>query len=144
MNFKGIFFILLSTLICQMVLAKSAEDLSGEWKAIDDRSGYAMVRVKIVKKNKNQYDGYVLEAFAIPNTHRTYNLNKAKGFHVLRNLVQDSNDPYLLKSAQIVDPVTHQRFYVQGKLNRNGNHMFLRHPSSEKHFGRKIAWVRIK
>lgn len=144
MNFKGIFFILLSSLICQTVLAKSVTDLSGEWKAIDDRSGYTMVRVKIVKKSKNQYDGYVVEAFAIPNTPKTYNLKKAKGYHVLRNLVQDTNDPYILKSAQIVDPVTRQRFYVQGKLNKGGNHMFLRHPSDEKKLGRKIAWVRIK
>ncbi|WOE42601.1 DUF2147 domain-containing protein [Acinetobacter chinensis] len=143
MKLKRMFNVVCMALISTAIYAKPALDLTGNWKVIDDKSGFTLVKVKISSNAHNQYNGHIIEAFNAPNL-PPQDLSALQGFHLLFDLKQDLNDPYKLLSGQVFDPAIQQRYNVNGKVSRNGNTMILRSPSDAEKASRKLSWVRIR
>lgn len=143
MKIKRIFSTGCIALISATLQAKPTLDLTGNWKVIDDKSGFTLVKVKISSNAANHYNGHIIEAFNPPNL-PTKDLSALKGFHLLFNLRQDSEDPNKLLSGQIFDPALQQRYNINGKVSRNGNTMILRSPSDSEKASRKLSWVRMR
>lgn len=143
MKLKGFLITLGLSLITTLSAAKSKIDLTGEWKVIDDMSGFTLVKVKISAKAAYHYNGHIIEAFSPPNQ-PTEDLSGMKGFHLLLDLKQDPNNPHNLVSGQVFDPDRQLRYNIKGKVNRNGNSMILRSPSDADKASRKLSWVRIR
>jgi len=143
MELKGIFSAGCIVLCSAALYAKPALDLTGNWKVIDDKSGFTLVKVKISKNSNTLYNGHIIEAFNAPNL-PTQDLSSLKGFHLLFDLKQDPNDPYKFISGQVFDPAAQQRYNINGKVSRNGNTLILRSPSDAEKASRKLSWVRIR
>ena len=134
---------LMTLAIAQSVFSSDATDLAGEWKVIDDKSGFTLVKVQITEPRPNLYQGHIVEAFNPPNL-PIQDLTKLKGFHLLKDLKQDTKDPHQLTSGFVTDPAINQEYNVKGKLSRRGNMMILRSPSDSDKASRKLSWVRIR
>ncbi|TCB82361.1 DUF2147 domain-containing protein [Acinetobacter sp. ANC 4173] len=143
MELKGIFSAGCIALISTALHAKPTLDLTGNWKVIDDKSGFTLVKVKISSNAEHQYNGHIITAFNPPNM-PAQDLSALKGFHLLFDLKQDPKDPYKLLSGQVFDPAIQQRYNVNGKVSRNGNTMILRSPSDAEKASRKLSWVRMR
>lgn len=143
MKLKWILCTLFTGLCGQMLYANDRTNLAGDWKVIDDKSGFTLVRVKITQTQPYMYQGHVLEAFNPPNQ-PAQDLSQIKGFHLLQNLKQDSRSPYKLLTGIVTDPSIKQRYEVNGKLSKKGNMMILRSPSDINKASRKLSWVRIR
>lgn len=134
---------LFTGLIAQGLYANDLTNLTGDWKVIDDKSGFTLVKVKITQPQPHTYQGHIVEAFNPPNQ-PVQDLSQLKGFHLLQGLKQDPKDPYKLNIGEVVDPAINQRYQVNGKLSRKGNTMILRSPSDSDKSSRKLSWIRIK
>lgn len=143
MELKGIFSAGCIVLYSAALYAKPALDLTGNWKVIDDKSGFTLVKVKISKNSNSLYNGHIIEAFNPPNL-PTKDLSALKGFHLLFDLKQDPKYPNKLLSGQIFDPAIQQRYNINGKVSRNGNTLILRSPSDAEKASRKLSWVRMR
>ena len=143
MELKGIFSAGCIVLCSAAIYAKPALDLTGNWKVIDDKSGFTLVKVKISKNSNSLYNGHIIEAFNPPNR-PAQDLSSLKGFHLLFDLKQDPKDPNKLLSGQVFDPAIQQRYNINGKVSRNGNTMILRSPSDAEKASRKLSWVRMR
>lgn len=143
MKLKGILYVLFTGLMAQGIYANDLTNLVGDWKVIDDKSGFTLVQVNITQQQPYTYQGHIVEAFNPPN-HPAQDLSKLKGFHLLHSLKQDAKDPYKLIIGEVVDPAINQRYKVNGKLSRKGNTMILRSPSDPNKASRKLSWVRIR
>ncbi|WP_353142865.1 DUF2147 domain-containing protein [Acinetobacter pragensis] len=130
-------------LFSMSLYAKPVYDLTGNWKVIDDKSGFTLVKVKISQNAQSLYNGHIIEAFNAPNS-PAQDLSALKNIHLLFDLKQDPKDPYKLLSGQVFDPVIKQRYQINGKVSRNGNTMILRSPSDAEKSSRKLSWVRIR
>ena len=56
-----------------------AQDLSGTWKTIDDKTGYARAEVQISKQKNGQYTGKIIKVHAIPNRPAISHCEKCSG-----------------------------------------------------------------
>ena len=140
---KRIFSGLITLAIAQSVFSSEATDLTGEWKVIDDKSGFTLVKVQITEPRPHLYQGHIVEAFNPPNQ-PAQDLSKMKGFHLLKDMKQDIKDPYQMTSGFVTDPVINQQYQIKGKLSKRGNMMILRSPSDSDKSSRKLSWVRIR
>lgn len=143
MMLKRIFGVLFTFAMTQTLIAGDATNLSGEWKVIDDKSGFTLVKVKITEPQPHLYQGHIIEAFNPPNQ-PVRDLSHLKGFHLLQGLKQDLKDPYKFTIGEVVDPAINQRYQVNGKLTKRGHMMILRSPSDSDKASRKLSWVRIR
>ena len=142
-NFLSLLAWLLSVMLSAPVYAAQPVSLVGKWKAIDDRSGFTLVSVKITQTQPYTYQGHIIEAFNLPQQPQA-DLEHLKGFHILQNIKQDADHPDILLSAQVVDPTTKQTYQTKGRVRRQGNVMMLRSPSDNERSSREISWVRIR
>jgi len=124
MMLKRIFGVLFTFAMTQTLIAGDATNLSGEWKVIDDKSGFTLVKVKITEPQPHLYQGHIIEAFNPPN--------------------QPVRDLSKLTIGEVVDPAINQRYQVNGKLTKRGHMMILRSPSDSDKASRKLSWVRIR
>ena len=140
---KRILCVLFTGIMVQGLYASDVTNLAGDWKVIDDKSGFTLVKVKITQQQANTYQGHIVEAFNLPNL-PAQDISPLKGFHLLHNLKQDPKDPYKLNAGEVIDPVINQRYQVNGKLSRKGSTMILRSPSDSDKASRKLSWIKMR
>lgn len=142
MTLKRIFSIYASAILCTALHADTRFDLTGNWKVIDDKSGFTLVEVKITQTSPRIYAGHIIKAFSPPNL-PDKDLSSMTGFQLLYDLKQDHQHLFTLSSGQVIDPILQQRYSIRGKLSPNGNTMILRNPSDAERQSRKLSWVRL-
>ncbi len=60
-------------------LQVQAADISGTWKTIDDKTGYARAEVKISRLKDGRYAGKIVKIHAIPNRPAISHCAKCEG-----------------------------------------------------------------
>ena len=149
MNQK-LFFSLFAFFI--LSLQVQAADISGTWKTIDDKTGYARAEVKISKLKDGRYAGKIVKIHAIPNRPAISHCAKCEGklknapllgLSILSGFEHSSEKANEYINGTIIDPLSGNIYQSKGQLNARGNVLTLRGYVGTTLLGRTVSWIRI-
>lgn len=133
-------------------LQVQAADISGTWKTIDDKTGYARAEVKISKLKDGRYAGKIVKIHAIPNRPAISHCAKCEGklknapllgLSILSGFEHSSEKANEYINGTIMDPLSGNIYQSKGQLNARGNVLTLRGYVGTTLLGRTVSWIRI-
>ena len=127
-----------------------AEDITGMWQSIDDKTGAPKALVEIRKEADNTYAGKVVKL--TPRAGYTpketcvdcpppYTNKPIIGLDVVTGL--KSTDGLNYTSGRILDPNTGKLYSMKAKLSSNGKRLHLRGYLGISALGRNQIWIRV-
>ena len=139
---SALFFSVLSSLAF-------AEDITGLWQTIDDKTGAPKGQVEIRKEANGTFVGKVSKI--TPRTGYTpkeicvdcpapYTNKPILGMDVLTGLKQGQGSNYV--NGRILDPNTGKIYSMKAKLSANGKRLHLRGYVGVSVLGRNQIWIR--
>ena len=139
---SALFFSVLSSLAF-------AEDITGLWQTIDDKTGAPKGQVEIRKEATGTFVGKVTKI--TPRTGYTpkeicvdcpapYTNKPILGMDVLTGLKQGQGSNYV--NGRILDPNTGKIYSMKAKLSANGKRLHLRGYVGVSVLGRNQIWIR--
>lgn len=139
---SALFFSVLSSLAF-------AEDITGLWQTIDDKTGAPKGQVEIRKEANGTFVGKVTKI--TPRTGYTpkeicvdcpapYTNKPILGMDVLTGLKQSQGSNYV--NGRILDPNTGKIYSMKAKLSANGKRLHLRGYVGVSVLGRNQIWIR--
>ena len=128
-----------------------AEDITGLWQSIDDKTGAPKALVEIRKEADNTYAGKVVKL--TPRAGYTpketcvdcpapYTNKPIIGLDVVTGL--KSTDGLNYTSGRILDPNTGKVYNMKAKLSSNGKRLTLRGYVGVSALGRTQTWIRAE
>jgi len=128
-----------------------AADVTGTWKTIDDKTGFAKSMVKIEKSTNGTYSGTVIkvlshtgytpEKFCVdcpePFTHKPI-----EGLNIMWGLVPDASQAGLYDGGKILDPLSGHLYRAKITLAPDGNTLNVRGYIGFSFIGRSQVWQR--
>lgn len=126
-----------------------AEDITGLWQTIDDKTGAPKGQVEIRKEANGTFVGKVIKI--TPRTGYTpkeicvdcpapYTNKPILGMDVLTGLKQGQGSNYV--NGRILDPNTGKIYSMKAKLSANGKRLHLRGYVGVSVLGRNQIWIR--
>ena len=110
-----------------------AQDITGTWRYIDDKTGEPKGLVKIEKQANGTYAGTALKATPRPgytakefctSCPAPYTEKPIIGMQVITGLKTDNNINYT--HGKIIDPVSGKLYSLKGKISPNGKKAILK------------------
>ena len=144
---------LMGMMLCAVQSFSYAAEITGTWKAIDDKTGYAHADVEISKLNDGTYQGKVIRIHAIPNRPAHTYCSKCKGalkdvpilgISVLSGLKPNPEKKNEFVNGSILDPLTGNVYKSKATLNSRGNVLTLRGYVGTPMLGRTVSWVKVE
>ena len=135
-------------LLCSSAIA---QDITGTWRYMDDKTGEAKGLVKIEQQADGTYAGTALKATPLAgytpkelcsNCPAPYTNKPIIGMQVITGL--KSSDQTNYTNGKIIDPVSGRIYQLKGKLNANGKKLFLRGYFGVSAVGRNQTWLRVE
>lgn len=128
-----------------------ANDITGIWQQIDDRSGTPKALIKISKDSEKIYTGKIVKITPRPgytprqicqNCPAPYTNAPILGLDVIRGLTS-AKQPNQFEGGQIIDPLTGKTYSVRAKLNPSGKRLTLRAFIGVSSLARSQTWIRL-
>ncbi|MCJ8160409.1 DUF2147 domain-containing protein [Acinetobacter zhairhuonensis] len=144
-TFFGAIFLALAT------TSTLAQDITGTWRYIDDKTGEPKALVKIEKQSNDTYAGTVLKLTPRPGytpkefcTHcpAPYTNKPIIGMQVISGL--KTHDRVNYSSGKIIDPVSGKIYSLKGRVSPNNKKLFLRGYFGVSAVGRSQTWLRVE
>ena len=135
-------------LLCSSAMA---QNITGTWRYMDDKTGEAKGLVKIEQQADGTYAGTALKATPragyIPkefctNCPAPYTNKPIIGMQVITGL--KTSDQVNYTDGRIIDPVSGKIYRLKGKLNSSGKKLFLRGYIGVSAVGRNQTWLRVE
>lgn len=128
-----------------------AEDITGLWQSIDDKTGAPKALVEIRKESNGTYAGKVVKI--TPRTGYTpketcvdcpapYTNKPIVGLDVVTGLKYSDGSNYT--HGRILDPNTGKIYSMKAKLSANGKRLHLRGYLGVSALGRNQIWIRAE
>ena len=126
-----------------------AQDLTGIWQQIDDKTGSPKALIEIQKDNNGSFSGKIKKitprAGYTPkekciNCPAPYTNQPLLGLDVLTGLKATGNNNYA--HGKILDPLSGNVYSTKAKLSPNGNRLTLRGYVGVSALGRSQTWIR--
>lgn len=126
-----------------------AQDLSGTWQQIDDKTGSPKAIIEIHKSSNNTFTGKVVKITPrlgyIPqekcvNCPSPYTDQPILGLEIFKNLKFEGENLYA--GGQILDPLSGKIYNLKGKQSTNGKRLLLRGYIGISAIGRTQTWIR--
>ncbi|QBQ16255.1 DUF2147 domain-containing protein [Acinetobacter haemolyticus] len=153
MKSMGIIFVYI--VLSNLFISKTwAQDITGMWKTIDDKSGYARAKVNIYKINDGSYEGKIEEVYPLPG-HATAFTDKCfrckgelqdaplKGMKILYGFKKNPNKVYEYSDGHIIDPMSGNVYKGRIKTNASVTRMNLRGYMGTSALGRTQVWMKV-
>lgn len=129
-----------------------AQDLSGTWQQIDDKTGSPKALIEIRKEANNTYAGKIVKVTPRPgytpqkscnNCPTPYTNQPILGMDVLTGLkhVPDTNN---YEKGRVIDPLAGKIYDAKVKLSANGKRLTLRGYVGISALGRSQTWLRAE
>jgi len=143
---------LISSLFLTMISSFTfAEDITGLWQSIDDKTGAPKGLVEIRKETNGTYTGKVVKI--TPRTGYTpketcvdcpapYTNKPIVGLDVVTGLKHSEGLNY--SNGRILDPNTGKIYSMKAKLSANGKRLHLRGYLGVSALGRNQIWIRAE
>ena len=127
-----------------------AEDISGIWQQIDDKTGAAKAIIKINKETNNTYTGKIVKVTPRPGYTPRATCNKCPapytndpilGMEIIKGLkhVEGTNN---YEKGRVIDPLAGKIYDAKVRLNANGKRLTLRGYMGVSALGRSQTWIR--
>lgn len=126
-----------------------AQDISGIWKNIDDKTGSSKAILEIRKEKNGTYTAQVVKITPRPgyNPKETcikcpapYTNQPILGMDILKGLKATSNGSYT--NGKIIDPLSGNIYSTKAKLSTNGKRLTLRGYIGVSALGRSQTWIK--
>lgn len=143
-----------TTVVSLIVLGFStvafAQDISGLWQSIDDKTGTPKGQVEIRKEANGTYSGKIIKITPrIGYTPKEYCVNcpapytdkPILGLDVVSGLKHQQGLNY--EGGKILDPNTGKLYSMRAKLSSNGKRLHIRGYLGVSALGRNQIWIRI-
>ncbi|WP_353142166.1 DUF2147 domain-containing protein [Acinetobacter pragensis] len=146
-NFK-LGLLLLSAVFSGSVLA---QDLTGTWQSIDDKTGSPKAIIEIQKENNGTYTGKIVKITPRPgytpqktcnDCPAPYKNQPILGMEILKGLKHvDGTSNY--EKGRVIDPLAGKVYDAKVKLNATGKRLTLRAYMGVSTLGRNQTWLRL-
>ena len=131
--------------------AALAQDISGTWQQIDDKTGSPKAVIEIRKESNNTYTGKIVKITPRPgytprercnNCPAPYTNQPILGMEILKGLKQ-VEDTSSYEKGRVIDPLSGKFYDAKMKLNSTGKRLSLRAYMGVSALGRNQTWLRI-
>ena len=128
-----------------------AQDISGTWQQIDDKTGAAKAIIKINKETNNTFTGKIIKVTPRPgytpretcnNCPAPYTNQPILGMEILKDLkhVSGTNN---YEKGRVIDPLAGKVYDAKIRLNATGKRLTLRAYMGISTLGRSQTWIRL-
>lgn len=126
-----------------------AQDISGLWRHIDDKTGSSKAVIQIHQEANASFTGKIIKVTPRPgytpkqtciNCPAPYTNKPILGLEVLKSLKLEGENQY--SGGKILDPLTGKIYSMKAKLSSNGNRLQLRGYVGISVLGRTQTWIR--
>ncbi|WP_445116671.1 DUF2147 domain-containing protein [Acinetobacter sp. WZC-1] len=126
-----------------------AEDISGTWKSIDDKTGSSKAIIEIRKESNGTFSGKITKVTPRPgytpketcvHCPAPYTNQPILGLDVITGLKSGKDNEY--SGGRILDPLTGKIYAMKAKLSANGKRLQLRGYIGVSALGRSQTWIR--
>ncbi|PJG43123.1 signal peptidase [Acinetobacter tandoii] len=131
--------------------AALAQDISGTWQQIDDKTGSPKAVIEIRKESNNTFTGKIVKITPRPgytprercnNCPAPYTNQPILGMEILKGLKQvEGTSSY--EKGRVIDPLSGKFYDAKMKLNASGKRLSLRAYIGVSALGRNQTWLRI-
>ena len=141
--------ILATLLLSTSSSAVFAEDITGTWKNIDDKTGSSKAILEIRQENNGTYTAQVVKVTPRPGytpkeicvkCPAPYTNQPILGMDVLKGLKHIEGPNYA--NGKIIDPLSGHIYSMKAKLSANGKRLTLRGYVGVSALGRSQTWIR--
>ncbi|OTG89886.1 DUF2147 domain-containing protein [Acinetobacter sp. ANC 3832] len=128
-----------------------AQDITGTWRYIDDKTGEPKGLVKIEQQPDGSFAGKVLRITPRPGytpkeictgCPAPYTNKQILGMQVITGLKTEDQTSYT--DGRILDPVAGKIYRLKGKLSPNGKKLYFRGYVGVSAMGRSQTWLRVE
>jgi len=129
--------------------AAFAQDISGTWKNIDDKTGSSKALIEIRQEANGSFTGRIIKVTPRPgytpketcvNCPAPYTNKPILGMDVLTGLKHTEGENYT--GGRIIDPLSGKIYSMKAKLSSNGKRLQLRGYVGVSALGRNQTWIR--
>ncbi|RZJ21385.1 MAG: DUF2147 domain-containing protein [Acinetobacter sp.] len=126
-----------------------AEDISGTWKNIDDKTGSSKAILEIRQESNGTYTAKIVKVTPRPgytpketcvNCPAPYTNKPILGMDVVKGLKPAGGSNFT--QGKIIDPLTGHVYSMKAKLSPNGKRLTLRGYIGVSALGRSQTWIR--
>ena len=128
-----------------------AQDLTGTWQQIDDKSGSPKAIIEISKESNGTYTGQIVKITPRPgytpqktcnNCPAPYTNQPTLGMDILKGLKHvEGTGNY--ERGRVIDPLAGKVYDAKMKLNASGKRLTLRAYMGVSALGRSQTWIRL-
>ena len=142
--------ILLAAITTGYMMNLWADDITGTWQQIDDKTGAAKAIIVISKEANNTYSGKIVKVTPRPdytprekcnNCPAPYTNQPILGMTILKGLKQVEGTKNYDK-GRIIDPLAGKIYDAKMRLNSTGKRLTLRASMGVSVLGRNQTWIR--
>jgi len=148
---KPLFIGLVVALTCSISSVALAADVTGSWRSIDDKTGFAKSIIRIEKTANGTYSGTIEKVL----THEGYTPKKIcvncpapftdkpiEGLNIIWGLVTTPSASGVYDQGKILDPLSGKIYRAKLTLGANGQTLNVRGYIGFSMFGRSQVWQR--
>ncbi|SCC73292.1 DUF2147 domain-containing protein [Acinetobacter albensis] len=126
-----------------------AEDITGTWKNIDDKTGSSKAILEIRQEADQSYTAKIIKVTPRPGyipketcvkCPAPYTNKPILGMDILKGLKHAEGPNY--NKGKIIDPLTGNIYSMKAKLSNNGKRLTLRGYVGVSALGRSQTWIR--
>lgn len=141
--------ILAALLLSTSSSAVFAEDITGTWKNIDDKTGSSKAILEIRQESNGTYTAQVVKVTPRPGytpkeicvkCPTPYTNKPILGMDILKGLKHIEGPNYA--NGKIIDPLSGHIYSMKAKLSANGKRLTLRGYVGVSALGRSQTWIR--
>ncbi|WP_286831456.1 MULTISPECIES: DUF2147 domain-containing protein [Acinetobacter] len=148
-------------LFCSMIVAAASmislsvsannDPLLGQWKTIDDRTGYSLVDVIISKDAKDRYMAKIVNVREVPRAVPQQNCTQCTGslkdqplvgLTMLKGLSSHPENTNEFINGTLLDPISGKLYQARARLKNNGRHLAIHSRTEGFPVGRNMTWIK--
>ena len=143
------FKILTALALCSLSSLGFAENITGMWKNIDDKTGSSKAILEIRQENNGTYTAKIVKITPRPgytpketcvNCPAPYTNKPILGLDVLTGLKDASDNSFI--DGKVLDPLSGKIYSARAKLSANGKRLNLRGYVAVSVLGRSQTWIK--
>ncbi|TCB72710.1 DUF2147 domain-containing protein [Acinetobacter sp. ANC 4216] len=144
---KNLLFVAFASLVCSGNVL--ANDLSGTWKTIDDKTGSSKAILEMRQESNGTYTAKIVKVTPRPgytsketcvNCPAPYTDKPILGLDILTGLKPAGNNQFV--NAKVLDPLNGKIYSGKAKLSPNGKRLTLRGYVGVSALGRSQTWIK--
>lgn len=129
-----------------------ANDLTGLWKTVDDKTGYSRADVEISKNADGSYSGKIITIRPLPdkpleplclNCKGNLKNKPFVGLQIISGFRQNPDNPNEYLNGNVLDPLSGKIYKGKAKVNAKNTRLSMRGYIGVSMLGRSVTWIRM-